>query len=39
LAGGVRKTDKDHVAPFHGFSGGSSYASWSSCLIRSQASA
>src|SRR5439155_15191163 len=39
LAGGVWKADKDHVAPFHGFSGRSSYSSQSSCLSLSQARA
>jgi len=39
LTGGVRKTDKNDVAPFHGFSGRSSYSSQSSCLTLSQARA
>src|SRR5205807_9216608 len=39
LTGGVRESDQDYVAPFHGFSGRSSYSSQSSCLTLSQARA
>src|SRR5207249_3837629 len=39
LAGGVREANENHVAPFHGFSGKSSYSSQSSCLTLSQARA
>src|SRR5207249_10647267 len=39
LAGGVREANENHVAPFHGFSGKSSYSSQSSRLTVSQARA
>src|SRR5207237_5956159 len=39
LAGGVREANENHVTPFHGFSGRSSYSSQSSCLTLSQATA
>src|SRR5437870_3971894 len=39
LARGMREANEKHVAPFHGFSGKSSYSSQSSCLTVSQARA